>query len=60
MQIEIRRGITLQPGTFNAVVAPENEIVTAINSNTDLQRFLFLYIGGNYSRIFNCLQYLEP
>jgi len=51
MQIEIRRGITLQPGTFNAVVAPEKEIVTAINSNTDLQRFLFLYIGGNYSRI---------
>jgi DNA polymerase I len=51
MQIEIRRGISLQPGTFNAVVAPEKEIVTAINSNTDLQRFLFLYIGGNYSRI---------
>jgi len=51
MQIEIRRGITLQPGTFNAVVAPEKEIVAAINTNTDLQRFLFLYIGGNYSRI---------
>jgi len=51
MQIEIRRGITLQPGTFNAVVAPEKEIIAAINSNTDLQRFLFLYIGGNYSRI---------
>ncbi len=30
---------------------PRKEIVTAINSNTDLQRFLFLYIGGNYSRI---------
>ena len=51
MQIEIRRGIALQPGTFNAVVAPEKEIVAAINSNTDLQRFLFLYIGGNYSRV---------
>jgi DNA polymerase I len=43
MQIEIRRGITLQPGTYNAVVAPEKEMVAAINSNTDLQRFLFLY-----------------
>ena len=51
MQIEIRRGLTLQPGTFNAVVAPEKEIVAAINNNTDLQRFLFLYISGNYSRI---------
>jgi len=51
MQIEIRRGITLQPGTFNAVVAPEKQIIAAINTNTDLQRFLFLYIGGNYSRV---------
>jgi DNA polymerase I len=51
MQIEIRRGLTLQPGTFNAVIAPEKEIVAAINNNTDLQRFLFLYISGNYSRI---------
>jgi len=26
-------------------------MISAINSNADLQRFLFLYIGGNYSRI---------
>jgi DNA polymerase I len=51
MQIEIRKGLALHPGTFNAVVAPEREIVSAINNNTDLQRFLFLYISGNYSRI---------
>ncbi|MFZ1127483.1 hypothetical protein [Methanoregula sp.] len=51
MQIELRRGTALQPGTFSAVVAPEKLMVSAINSNVDLQRFLFLYIGGNYSRI---------
>jgi hypothetical protein len=51
MQIELRKGITLQPGTFNAVVTPEKIMVEAINSNADLQRFLFLYINGNYSRI---------
>jgi DNA polymerase I len=51
MQIEIRKGLALHPGTFNAVVAPEREIIAAINSNTELQRFLFLYISGNYSRI---------
>jgi DNA polymerase I len=51
MQIEIRKGLALYPGTFNAVIAPEKEIITAINSNTDLQRFLFLYISGNYSQI---------
>jgi hypothetical protein len=38
--------VMLQPRTFNAVVAPEKEIVTAINSDTDLQRFLFHYRGG--------------
>jgi DNA polymerase I len=51
MQIEIRKGLALYPGTFNAVVAPEKVLITAINSNADLQRFLFLYLGGNYSRI---------
>jgi hypothetical protein len=51
MQIELRRGTVLQPGTFSAVVAPEKVMVSAINTNADLQRFLFLYIGGNYSRI---------
>lgn len=51
MQIEIRKGLALQPGTFSAVIAPEKVMVSAINSNADLQRFLFLYVGGNYSRI---------
>jgi DNA polymerase I len=51
MQIELHKGLALQPGTFNAVVVPEKVMVSAINSNADLQRFLFLYIGGNYSRI---------
>jgi DNA polymerase I len=51
MQIEIRNGVSLHPGTFSAVVAPEKEMVSAINRNADLRRFLFLYIGGNYSRI---------
>ena len=51
MQIEIRKGLVLQPGTFNAVVAPERAIVSAINTNADIQRFLILYVGGNYSRI---------
>src|SRR5208283_537611 len=51
MQIEIRKGLALYPGTFNAVIAPEKVMITAINSNPDLQRFLFLYVGGNYSRI---------
>lgn len=55
MQIEIRRGLSLQPGSFSAVIAPERQIVAALNSNADLKRFLFLYIGGNYSRILSGL-----
>jgi hypothetical protein len=51
MQIELRKGLTLVPGTFNAVVVPEKIMVNALNSNADLQRFLFLYVSGNYSRI---------
>jgi hypothetical protein len=51
MFIELRKGMLLYPGTFNAIIAPENVLVSAIKSNPDLQRFLFLYISGNYSRI---------
>ncbi|MDD5025544.1 MAG: hypothetical protein PHN79_10635 [Methanoregula sp.] len=51
MQIELRKGMNLYPGTYTAVIAPERVMVSAINSNAELQRFLFLYISGNYSRI---------
>ena len=51
MRIELRRGVTLHPGTFTAVIAPQVLILAALNGNPDLQRFLFLYISGNYSRI---------
>jgi DNA polymerase I len=55
MFIELRKGMPLYPGTFNAIIAPEKVIIPAINSNTDLQRFLFLYISGNYSRILSSI-----
>jgi len=51
MQIELRKGTTLYQGSYHAVIAPEAVLISAINSNAELQRFLFLYIGGNYSRI---------
>ncbi|ABS54912.1 hypothetical protein Mboo_0392 [Methanoregula boonei 6A8] len=51
MQIELRKDLALQPGTFSAVIAPEKMMIDALNSHADLQCFLFLYIGGNYSRI---------
>jgi len=55
MLIELRKGMTLHPGTFNAVIAPEKVIVSALNSNTDLQRFLFLYVSGNNSRLLSSI-----
>ena len=55
MLIELRKGMTLHPGTFNAVIAPGNVIVSALNTNTDLQRFLFLYVSGNYSRLLSSI-----
>lgn len=51
MQIELRKGMNLYQGSYHAVVAPESVLVSAINSNAELQRFLFLYLGGNYSRL---------
>jgi DNA polymerase I len=51
MLIELSRGVTLHPGTFSAVIAPERRILAALNGNKDLHRFLFLYVSGNYSRL---------
>jgi len=51
MQIILRTGITLRQGTFTAVVAPERTIIAALNGNPELERFLFLFVCGNYSRI---------
>lgn len=51
MLIELSRGVTIHPGTFTAVIAPEKKILFALNGNRDLRRFLFLYVSGNYSRI---------
>ncbi|MCK9630473.1 MAG: hypothetical protein M0R30_02425 [Methanoregula sp.] len=51
MLIELSRGVTIHPGSFTAVIAPERRILLALNGNKDLQRFLFLYVSGNYSRL---------
>ena len=55
MLIELRKGMTLHPCTLNAVIAPEKVMVSALNNNVDLQRFLFLYISGNYSRLLSSI-----
>jgi DNA polymerase I len=55
MLIELRKGMTLHPGTFNAVIAPGKVMISALNTNPDLQRFLFLYVSGNYSRLLSSI-----
>jgi DNA polymerase I len=53
MLIMLRKGITLQQGTFTAVIAPEPVILSALNDIPDIGRFLFLFLFlcGNYSRL---------
>jgi DNA polymerase I len=55
MRIELQNGIALQSGAFNAVIAPERVIISALNSHADLQRFLFLFVCGNYSRLLSSI-----
>jgi DNA polymerase I len=51
MQIMLRKGITLRQGTFAAVIAPERTVISALNTTPELERFLFLFVCGNYSRL---------
>ena len=55
MLVELRKGMPLHSCTFNAVIAPEKVMVSALNNNLDLQRFLFLYVSGNYSRLLSSI-----
>jgi DNA polymerase I len=51
MEFDLCPSVTLQTGTFSAVVAPADMFTAALNSNKELQRFMFLYVSGNFSRI---------
>ncbi|NPV63318.1 MAG: hypothetical protein HPY61_11970 [Methanotrichaceae archaeon] len=51
MDFELYPSITLRPRSFNALVAPSELFIQALNRNLDLQRFKVLYVTGNYSRV---------
>jgi hypothetical protein len=56
MLIALKNGITIEPCTFTAVIGPERAVIDMINDNPDLQRYLFLFISGNFSRILSSIQ----
>jgi DNA polymerase I len=60
MQIVLRTGIALRQGTFSAVIAPERSIIRALNGNPELERFLFLFVCGNYSRLVSHISRPSP
>jgi hypothetical protein len=60
MFIELRKGITLRQGTFTAVIAPEQVILSALNTAPDLERFLFLYVCGSSSRLLSRMHRTSP
>jgi hypothetical protein len=51
MEFDLHPGVSLKTGTFSAVIAPEDVVLAGLNDNPVLQRFLFLFISGNYSRL---------
>ncbi len=51
MELVLCPSVTLQSGTFSAVIAPEDVVLAGLNDNPVLSRFLFLFVSGNYSRL---------
>jgi hypothetical protein len=51
MEFDLHPSIAMQTGTFNALLAPEALVATGLNDNPEIQRFLFLYVCGNFSRL---------
>lgn len=55
MDFELYPTITLRSRSFNAVIAPREMFIQALNSHLNLQRFKVLYVCGNYSGVLSSL-----
>ncbi|HSD56648.1 MAG TPA: hypothetical protein VLB04_00595, partial [Methanotrichaceae archaeon] len=55
MDFELYPTVTLRPRSFNALLAPSEMFIQAMNRNLNLQRFRVLYVSGNYSAILSRL-----
>jgi hypothetical protein len=51
MDFELHPLIAIESGTFTVIIAPVEMITQALNTCPAIQRYLTLYICGNYSRI---------
>ncbi len=55
MDFELYPTITLRSRSFNALLAPREMFIQALNRNLNLQRFRVLYVSGNYSAVLSRL-----
>lgn len=60
MFVELSKGITLSPGTFTAVIAPERPVIAALEGNRDLRRFLSLFVCGPASCLLPVISHAVP
>jgi hypothetical protein len=51
MDLRINDRIILQPGRFNAMIAPPDLVLKGINSNPVIGRYTTLLVSGNFSRL---------
>lgn len=60
MEFDLHPSITLQTGTFNALVTPEPLVVAALNGNRELRKFRLLYACGSASRLLPAIHCRSP
>ena len=60
MDLRINDRIILQPGRFNAMIAPPDLFLKGINDNPVIGRYTTLLIGGNFSRLLNGITRTSP
>lgn len=51
MEFEIAPGYIFQEGRLNVFIAPVDQFVSLFNESLNFQRFMTLYISGNFSRV---------
>jgi len=59
MEIELSRSVEILPRSLNILIAPESIAADALRALLNPQRYLILYVCGNYSRLLSILNLRE-
>jgi DNA polymerase I len=60
MEFDLYHGISLRPGTFNALLAPRTVVLPALNSTDKFRRSMILFTGSSPAGLLSAISGTSP